>query len=413
MTRRVEVVIVGGGPAGSALGLRLARAGRDVLLLERSRFPRDKPCGDCVNPGAVSELELLGVTERLRCLARPRPLEGWRVESPDGRAFQASFTGKETDSASVAWAIRRRDLDSALIDVAREAGTDVEFGSRVYDLSYRGGRVDGVIVRRGTRTAEICANLVVGADGLHSVVRRRLGVTARPPRLRKLALVAHTTGGPAEEGRAFGELRVASGRVCGFAPLADDAANITLVVPWSEAGRLAGDPSGYFMQALREFPVVYERVDRWGLERDVHVTGPFDVPVRRAWAPGVLLVGDAAGYYDPFTGQGIHQALHGARLAAEAARAILERPSSERFAMWRYEIGMRRVFEPKRAVQRLIEAAIQRPRLLSRAVGALGASPSTSAARLLRVVGDITTPLSLGDPIFLFNFLAAMRKVPA
>lgn len=414
MTRKAEIVIVGGGPAGAALALRLARAGRDVLLLERSRFPRDKPCGDCVNPGAVSELELLGVAERLRVAARPRPLAGWRVESPDGRAFQARFAIGDAEVTPVAWAIRRRDFDHALIDLAREAGASVEFGARVYDLSYRDGRVNGVVVRRGTRTAEIGAALVVGADGLRSVVRRRLGVTSRPPRLRKLALVAHTAGGPVEEGGAeFGELRVANDRVCGFAPLAGDAANATLVVPGSEAARLAGDPRSYLIEALREFPVVYQRVRTWGLERDVLVTGPFDVPVSRVCAPGALLVGDAAGYYDPFTGQGIHQALRGARLAAEVAGAVLERPSTERLAMWWYEIGMRRVFEPKRALQKLIEHAIQRPRLLSRAVGALGAQPSTSASRLLRAVGDLTTPLALGDPVFLFRFLAAMRQVTA
>jgi flavin-dependent dehydrogenase len=105
-------VVVGAGPAGAALGLELARRGRGVLILERSRFPRDKPCGDCVNPGALAELRRLGVAERLHSVLAPQPLRGWQVEAPDGRAFRVAF-GEDADGATLeGWAVRRREFDA-------------------------------------------------------------------------------------------------------------------------------------------------------------------------------------------------------------------------------------------------------------------------------------------------------------
>ena len=205
-----EVVIVGGGPAGAATAIALARAGRDVLVLERSRFPRDKPCGDCANPGSLEELRRLGVAERLETLLRPHELRGWYVEAPDGSAFRAEFGRSRSGDAApqLGWAVRRRDLDRALLDEARRAGARVRFGFRVFDVTRRGKRVCGVVGRSGAYGEEtIRASWVVGADGLRSVVRRRLSVKAPQPRVKKIALVGHLAGDWSGSA-GFGELRV-------------------------------------------------------------------------------------------------------------------------------------------------------------------------------------------------------------
>ncbi len=399
MSLQAEVVIVGAGPAGAALALELARRGRDVLIVERSPFPREKPCGDCVNPGAVRELKRLGVGARLEAVLRPAPLRGWRVEAPDGRALQIDFGSNEEGVALNGWGVRRRDLDAALLDEACRAGARVEFGLRAFDVIQEAGRGVGVRARDGTRALEIRARLIVGADGLRSVIRRRLGLGARAPRLRKIALVTHLCEGrglAGSDGAGYGELRVRGGRCCGYAPLASGA-NLTLVVPESEAGAIAGRPRDFMRAALSAFPEIEERVTRGEWDGPLMVTGPFDQPVRRPAVPGVVLVGDAAGYYDPFTGEGVYQALRSAALAVEEVEASLRDPEVEAEALREYSARMRLEFGPRRALQRVIEAVVSRRRAMSTFVAALGAADN-AARRLLRVTGDLAHPVSLLDP---------------
>lgn len=400
-----EVLVVGAGPAGAALGLELARRGRDVLILEGERFPRDKPCGDCVNPGAVAELKQLGVSARLQAKLAPRRLKGWRVEAPDGRAFRACFGIDRDGRRPTGWAVRRRDFDAAMLEEAERAGVRVRFGVRVYDLVQASGRIVGVAARAGVGTSEIRARFVVGADGLRSVVQRRLDLARRPARLRKIALVGHLAGADGEDG--FGELRVRGGRTCGYAPL-PGGGNVTLVIPADEATEVGGSPRDFLMAGFSEFPEVEARVRASGLETDVLVTGPFDRPVRRAWSPGTLLVGDAAGYYDPFTGQGIYQALRSARLAAATIDRALTDPKREIQAMARYGRRMRIEFGPKRGLQRVIEAAVSRPTLMSRSLAALSRREARAAERLLRVTGDLVHPAATLDPAFWVPFLSRL-----
>ncbi len=404
-----KVVVVGAGPAGATLALELARRGLQVEILERQRFPRDKPCGDCLNPGAVAELARLGLAERLRATLRPHRLQGWRVEAPDGRSFEAAFSpaNDPRGTVEVGWAVRRRDFDAALLAAAVQAGARVRFDARVFDLLRRGERVVGVVARQGTGIVELEASLVVGADGLRSVVQRRLALAARAPRLRKIALVAHLVRADGSE--PFGELRVRGGRSCGFAPLRGGA-NITLVIPEREARQAAGDASRFLVEALSDFPDVAARVRNSALEDTVLVTGPFDRPVKRSWSAGALLVGDAAGYYDPFTGQGIYQALRSARLAAEAIVAALTDQTGEGAAFRRYDRALRREFAPKRGLQRVIEAASSRPRLMSRFVSELARGEAAAARRLLRATGDLEHPATVLHPLLLGRLLVGMVR---
>lgn len=397
--RDAEVIVVGAGPAGATVALQLARRGREVLVLERTAFPRDKPCGDCVNPGAVKELESLGLAGRLQERLAPRALRGWRIEAADGRWFSAEFGGGD-----VGWSVRRSEFDAALLEAALDAGARVSFGARVFDLILEDGRAAGVVVRQGTAVSELRARFVVGADGLRSVVQSRLGLAARPPSLRKIAIVGHLAS-PNGLGE-LGELRVRKGRTCGYVPFTGGA-NVTLVIPGEEARGVGSDAAGFLAAALDDFPAVKARVSAAGLEERVMVTGPFDRPVRRAWAPGAVLVGDAAGYYDPFTGQGIYQAIRSARMAASAIGAVLDGGRSEASALRRYGRELGRALAPTRTLQRVIEAATCRPAVMSRFVGGLGRREEV-AARLLRATGDLAHPATLLDPRFWIPLLPAL-----
>jgi menaquinone-9 beta-reductase len=382
-----DVVVVGGGPAGSAFAARMAGAGWRTLVLERAAFPRRKPCGECLNPAAVAALDRLGALAAVEAHPHAR-LGGWRIAAPDGRAFDGGFP-----AGVHGLAVRRDLLDATLLDHAAAAGAEARTGWRVLDLLREGARVAGVVAAGpdGARV-EITARLVVGADGLRSVVLRRLGLLRRGPRLRKLALEAHLRGVRPLEGR--GELHAAPDGCLGVAEVGGGEANVTVVLYGAAAARARGGAEACFDREVARSGLGGRRVDA------VLSTGPFDWPVRRAVADGALLVGDAAGYFDPFTGQGIYRALHGAELAAAVAGAVLRDGDPSAAAMAPYERARRRAFAPGERLQHAIEAFVSRPRLLGFAAGLLARRPAAAAA-LVQVAGDLRPVRSLANPALL------------
>lgn len=387
-SRAWDAVVVGAGPAGSATAARLAGAGHRVLLLDREEFPRTKPCGECVNPAALRALEELGALRAV--LDRPHaPLRGWRVCPSFGPDFVGTFPNQGRGVA-----IARDQLDAVLLDHARGRGAEVRTGARVAGLLREAGRVRGVRLGREGAGEEIAARLVIGADGLRSVVVRRLGLLRRPPRLRKLALTAHVAGLERLDGR--GELHAFAWGCIGVAEVGGGAANVTVVVGEAQAAEVAGAREDFFDAVLRGQPR-FAGGERTGV---VLATGPFDWPTRRAVADGVLLVGDAAGYYDPFTGQGIFRALRGAELAAGVADSALRAGDTGARALLPYERARRRAFAPGERLQRLIEAFVSRPRLLAWAAGRLHRRPALTDA-LIAVTGDVWPARSLLRPALL------------
>jgi len=407
---RADVVITGAGPAGSATALHLSRAGFRVLLIDRHAFPRAKPCGDCLSPQATRLLRELGVLPSVDACA-PAQLAGWRIVSPRGHTFEGRFAELAGRDAPVpaAYAMPRARLDAVLLEAARQAGADVRTAVHVTSLSGDGGVAgttsDGTPFRASAR-------LLVGADGLRSVVARRLGLAGRPARLRKISLTAHVRGVPLDAG--FGEMHLAHGLTAGVAPVTrstDAAFNLTVVADAARFGReIARDATGFFHRALESFPLLQGRMR--GAEfmrhepggRALLASGPFDAPMRRVIAPGCALVGDAAGYYDPFTGQGIYQALAGAELLAAHALPWLRRGHAVP-ALRAYARRLRSLTFGARVLQWWIEQVTSRPDVADRAIRRLSRRPVVGNA-LLAATGDLVSPWSVFSPAVLLAFAA-------
>ncbi len=401
MGRRVDVVVVGAGPAGSSLAARLARRGADVVLVDERVFPRSKPCGDCVSPGAHPLLAELGVLESLR-RAGAGALDGWRLRAPDGRWFQGRFGEGMGQRKARGLAMPRRELDAALLEAALLAGAAVRQGTRVVDLLRDGERVTGVRLRDGEgRESAQRARLVAGADGLRSTVSRRLG-PVHAGRRRRLALVARYVDGPSAGGPpVLGEMRLSAEGCAGFAPIGEGRWNVTVVVPAARAPEISENREAFLASRLEAYGLG-PRLEGARREGEIEVTGPFELRPRRATAPGAFLLGDAAGYFDPFTGQGIYRALVTGRLGAHHALDTLEASgrtaaATERESRRAYRRELTRVLVPSRRVQRLVDQVIRHPALANAAARLLAARPGL-ASLLVGVTGDLVRPGALLDP---------------
>lgn len=398
--KRADVIVVGGGPAGSATALLLARAGHDVLLLERHRFPRRKPCGDCISPGANPILQRLGAwADILR--AGPALLQGWQLTSQGGATFGVEFAEVSADATvQHALAIRRDRFDAILLDHARMAGVCVQHEAHVIDLLRdRTGAVRGVSARIDGGRREIAARAVIGADGLRSIVARRLGAHTRKPRLRKTSFTFHAR---LDRRGRVGEMRLADSACLGVAPVDDGRDgwhNITLVLAEG-----AFDPR----RGVRS--IIADGLERFGVavaanDPDVLACGPFDWPVRAVAYEGAALVGDAAGYYDPFTGQGIYQALAGAELLAGHLDRALRNGGVTRRRLAPYELQHHRLRGSTRRLQQIIEHVCAHPALADFAFRRC-ARNRPAARQLLGATADLLPAQQLFSPRFLMRLLA-------
>lgn len=374
MTRRWDVVVVGAGPAGAATALLLARAGASVLLLDRDRFPRDKPCSEYLTPGTTPILERLGhcILEAVEGSAHAK-VYGMKVVAPDGAAMSGRFVAVPPvpPSRPYSFAMPRTSFDTILMAAAARAGAAVHEGVTVEDLEWQGRAVAGIVARSANGKRETClARLVVGADGLRSVVARRLGLI-RSSSPRRVAFTAHVADVVGVDG--VGELHVSDHGYVGMGPVGGGVTTVALVLPLAAVRHAHRDFRAGFFDELERFPGLAGRFDGRRLVREVLVTGPFAQWARSAVAPGggALLVGDAADFFDPFTGQGIYSALRGAELVAECV--INAERGARNFEA--YIRARRREFAGKWLLERLIGVGVGWPALTNRVVRRLARRP--------------------------------------
>lgn len=313
--RDAEVVVVGAGPAGSAAAAWAARAGRDVLLLDSARFPRDKTCGDGLTPRAMAELDRLG-------------LGGWARGHAENRGLRLMGFGRELTMPwprgafpAVGSAVPRTVLDDRLRTAAAGSGARVADGARVVGVEQGpGGAVRAVRVRAGGAGRVVRCRTLVVADGVRSPVGRMLGRRWHRDTAYGVAARAYIDSGRHDDPwiSSHLELRDAGGALLsGYGwlfPLGDGRVNIGV-------GTLATArrPARGALRPLLEHYVAQRR-DDWDLHGDHAAAASAMLPMGGAVSgvagPNWALVGDAAACVNPLNGEGIDYGLEGGRLLA-------------------------------------------------------------------------------------------------
>lgn len=386
-----DALVVGAGPAGSALAAGLGRAGARVLLVDRAHHPRPKACAEYASPRIVEELARIGLAPH-----------GWADHAvalgamhihTARHAVWISYADRR--GPRTAWGVDRRSFDALLARHAADSGAELREGTSIVALTHTNGRVDGGRLRdlESGREETIRANWIIGADGARSRVARMIGVE-RPVRFpRRLGLVAHYTGvaGLTDHG----EMHVGGGWYVGLAPTPGGELNVGMALPLVGEGRSA---SARFAAAIDGIPAVARRLA--GSRRITPIRGaaPIGHRVARAAGPGWLLIGDAAGFVDPFTGEGIHRALRSARAAADAILG-----AGDVVAAYRRE--RRRAFAAKTTLTWLVQGFLAAPPVLEHAVARLAARPR-AALRLGSALGDCRPATDALSPRALLEVLA-------
>ena len=404
----VDVAIVGAGLAGSTLAAALARRGVEVLVLERSPAWRWRAGGVFASPVAVDALRRAGLADAtLDDVTRSIP--AMRLETPGGTTVRLTYGAEAGGPPAVGF--DRSRLDAALEQLALDAGATVRRGATVHDVQLTSPRGGGDRAVVSLRDHEIRARIVVGADGRHSLLGRAAGV-ARPPRLPpRVGLTWHVDDPrPPTEPPRDARLVVVRDAYVGLAPVPGGRLNIGVVLGRSWLRRLVDTGAAATVHRLLDaIPRTPDDPVDWADARicdRIAGASPLGVRVTRRAGPGWFLVGDAAGFLDPFTGEGIHRALVSTDLAARAIVAQLARDGADPArAAVAYDRAMSRRFGSKDAVSWLVQSFVARPPLFEYTARRLAERPDVRATMGL-VMGDLL-PASRGlDPRFLAALLA-------
>lgn len=385
-----DVVVVGAGPAGSSTAALLARRGINVLLIEKAKFPREKACGEYLSPGVVSALERIGVLPEVLQLEHTRPL-GMHIKT----ATTEHLVRYDQHNGDVrALSVQRPIFDDALLNHALRSGVRLEKRARATGVDMTGDVVTGVRLRRGMDNDVISARFVVAADGLHSTISRSLGLDQAVHWPRRLGLITRYQLPEKYCQRAV--MHVGDQVYCALNPVGPGTMNVGLV-SHANAKRPGEPTAAYFERRLAELPEAHDILAQGERCTPIRGMGPLARRVRRTAGRGYLLVGDAAGFFDPFTGEGVYRAVRGAEIAAAAIEKSLINGTAVPEG---YEAQRRTAFDRKQQFCMLIQLFLRSPAVFQYVTRRLGTRPGTSQIVSevigdLRPAGDALTPRQL------------------
>jgi flavin-dependent dehydrogenase len=373
MIRDFDAIVIGGGPAGAIAALHLAQMGWDVALIEKGARHRNKCCGHCLNPQAFAPLRRAGIFDSVRAIARGAT-NIFRVNAPNQESQSARLSPDPNSPGGLI--VERSQFDQLLIDHARRAGA-VVFQPAAARVHCGAARQSIVQVRTAGDRVELRSSLVIGADGLGSGVARSAGLAHDAASGRKYGFsfdIERTPDDDVHHGEI--EMFVSEGGYLGLVRPSPNRLHVAALVADICGAGTGRDPFAFVNAIAARHPALarlcFDRLQRGDVGAFAAI-GPMPWRPREMANERAALIGDAAGYIEPFTGEGMSWALHSAEALAEAVNSVSpgcwnERLASEYRLRWRERMSRQhwrcRVIALGVSQVRMTQLALRAARLL-------------------------------------------------
>ena len=378
-----DIIIIGGGPAGASAALFLEKKGYRITLLDQARFPRDKICGEFVSPAAddiFAELEILESIEALN----PKRLSGVAISAYEGSFLKIPYPLSSDGKTMTSLSMERSILDNLMVDHVRKSRVELMEGFKVTDLLFEDNNVCGVRGHGETKTRlNIKAKLVIDAGGRNSISLRRLNLKKNSFGKRKVALAAHWKGFKADSHYCY--MHVSHPGYTGIAPVSADKVNVVLVV--DKNNLVKQDVDEFFVKIVLGNQLRRKFLDGCSPIEKVRVTDSLSYSVKKPKCGGLLLVGDATGFIDPFTGEGIYLSLRSSQLAAEVIENAFNQFDFSNRNLATYDYLRREEFQKKVILSKLLQRLIYSPFCCDRVIKMFAIQKELSSL-LVGVIGD-------------------------
>src|SRR5579864_4541178 len=316
-----DVIVVGGGPAGSAAAAWLVRAGRRVIVFERDRFPRFH-IGESLLASVNDVLGAIGAEGLVRQAGFPQKF-GATFMSADGSIERYADFGIAPDvRAPQTWQVPRERFDELLLRHAASSGADVRERHRVLDISFDDLGVTSSVQSADGRTCAVRARAIIDASGRGALLSRKFGLRIDEPRFANVAVFSHYSGVPRQQGRRAGDIRIVARADLGWfwlIPISDELVSVGVVLPRAAVQALSSLEHGALLErAIAETPAVARLLDGARREWPVRVEKDFSFGSRAYAGNRWVLVGDAGSFLDPVFSTGVAIALESGLEAAQA-----------------------------------------------------------------------------------------------
>ena len=411
--RRCDVLVVGGGPSGSTCAYWLARAGHDVVVVERKKYPREKTCGDGLTPRSVRQLEDMGLTEELA--GAGHRYSGLRSHA-FGRTLELTWPSHPT-LPGYGYVITRKDLDALVAERAAKAGAAVWDGTEALEPITEGGLVRGATVKAkdaGATTVEVRARYTVVADGANSRFGRSLGTSRNRAYPLGMAIRGYWASPRHDEPwiDSWIDIRDKAGNILpGYGwifPVGDGRINVGVGL-LSTFNQWKAVNTTHLLQTFAEYAP-----ESWDIRPDTSCgppTGgrlPMGLSVGPHSGPTWLVVGDAGGTINPFNGEGIAYAYESGRFAAEAVDTALT--SGDGMALSTYEQRLHSEYDLYYKVARAFVRLIGHPELM-RVLVTTGMRNRSVMDWALRIMANLLRPDELGPAEAAYRTLARLARL--
>ena len=325
-----DVLVVGGGPAGSTIAALLASAGRDVVVIEKSRHPRFH-IGESLLPMNLPILERLGVLEQVRAIGTHKPGAEFPVDDVNFNTFR--FERAIDAQFGYAFQVKREEFDQLLFEHAKANGVDAREQVKVERIEFGadGRPAAAIAIDADGQPLHVRMRYLVDASGRDTLVGAQLKLKKKNPLHQSAAIFSHFTGVARRDGEDAGNItvqRFEHGWMW-LIPLRNDVMSIGAVCFPEYLKTRRGDNEDFLMRTLESEPSAWNRMKDARRVAPVHVTGNYSYTCSRMAGPGWVMVGDAYAFVDPVFSSGVYLGMNSAEQAAEVVDGALSDPARE------------------------------------------------------------------------------------